>query len=188
MIIFRPALLGLCATLSLFTGQTLANEAGLNLGTDAIHLYYDHVPAAEGLRLGGGYIYRDEDTHIFDLQAHAQGQTVLGNMPVTVGIGAQYNYFDEENFDGSAIAVGGFAHLKLPAVPGLGLRASLHYAPTVTSFGDADEMLRSDVRVTYRVIQNAEVYAGFRSVRTGIDGRDDISLDDSAMLGFTLFY
>lgn len=126
--------------------------------------------------------------NIANLDLHARGQTALGNFPTTVGIGAQVSLFNEDKADGSAIGLGGYAHVKIPEVPGLGVKAALHFAPSITSFNDLEQFFRADVKVTYRVIQNADIYLGYRSVIGDIRGSGNQSLDENAHVGFMIMF
>lgn len=178
----RPALVGAL----LAAAQVQADEAEVNIGNKAVNAQLTFLNATREADFSLGYIYRKGSIHIGNIDLHARGQTALGNLPTTVGIGAQTAFFDEDKKDGSALALGGYAHVKIPEVPGLGFRAAVHFAPSITTFGDAEQYLRTDLKMTYRVIPNADVHLGFRSVRADIQDRGNESLDDSWNLGFTV--
>ncbi|OZG70517.1 hypothetical protein BTA51_25630 [Hahella sp. CCB-MM4] len=167
-------------------GTAHATELDLNISNKAANAQINMIPDSRKFDAGVGYIYHESSTHIFNADFHARGQTAIGNLPTTVGVGVQGTIFDEDNLDGSALGLGGNAHIKIPAVPGLGLKAALHYAPSITSFGDIDRLVRFDSRVTYRIIQNADIYAGYRIVRTKVENAGNETLDENVHLGFTL--
>lgn len=170
-----------------------ATELDLNISDQSINLQVSTQPPLPAgtqskFAIGAGYIYREGGTKIANLDFHALGQTVLGNMPTTVSIGARGIYFDEDAADGAAVALGGGAHVKIPAVPGMGVKLTTHFAPQITSFGDAENLLLTELRATYRVIQNADIYAGYRVVRARLEDSGSQSIDENLHVGFTLIF
>jgi hypothetical protein len=173
--------------------QVYATELDLNISNKSINLQLNTqppLPQADTSKfdVGAGYIYREGGTKITNLDFHALGQTVLGNMPTSVLIGARVIYFDEDAADGAALALGGGAHIKVPRVPGVGIKVMAHFAPQITAFGDAKDLFRTDLRATYRVIQNADIYAGYRAVHAKIEHSGTQSIDENFHLGFTLIF
>ena len=83
----------------------------------------------------------------------------------------------------------GYATVNIPNVPGLSVGGSAHYAPSILSFGDSDAVTDIEARVSYRVIRNADVYAGYRYVNTDLDNSSaDINLDEGVMAGMKIFF
>ncbi|MBK8970234.1 MAG: hypothetical protein IPM37_02260 [Hahellaceae bacterium] len=165
-----------------------ANEFELNISNKSVNGQLTFLNASRQAEFGAGYIYREGGMNIANIDIHARGQTALGNFPTTVGIGAQVSMYEEDKIDGGAIGIGGYAHVKIPEVPGLGIKAAAHFAPSITSFNDLEQFFRADVKVTYRVIQNADIYVGYRSVIGDIRGRGNESLDENAHVGFMLMF
>ena len=172
----------------LLPGFAQASEVEINIGNESVNAQVNLLTGTRQAEFGGGYIYREGGVHIGNVDLHARGQTALGNLPTTVGIGAQMSFFDEDRLDGYALGLGGYAHLKIPEVPGLGFKAAVHYAPSITTFSDAEQFLRTDLKVTYRVIQNADVYVGYRNVRVDIENQGHRSLDENVHLGFMIIF
>jgi len=170
----------------LVASHSQATELDLNISNKAANVQVNIIPNSRKFDAGVGYVYRQSRTHIFNADFHARGQTVLGNLPTTVGVGLQGSLLDEDELDGSALGLGGTVHIKFPSVPGLGLKTAAHYAPSITSFGDIDRLVRFDIRTTYRVIQNADVYAGYRLIRTKVNDSGSETLDENVHLGFAL--
>src|SRR5690606_14744410 len=132
----------------------------------------------------------DLSRHIINADFHAQGRTALGNLPTTAGIGMRGVGWDDDDVDGGAIGLGGFATVNIPTVPGLSFGGSLHYAPSILSFGDSDDMTSVELRSSYRVIRNAEVFAGYRYLNTELDfaGSPDVKLDEGVLAGIKIFF
>ncbi len=167
---------------------SLADEADLNISNRSVNGQLNFLTNSREVEFGGGYVYRKGGTNVANLDMHARGQTAIGNLPTTVGVGARLSTFQEDDLDGTAVGLGGYAHVKVPEVPGLGFKAGFHLAPAITSFSDIERFYRTDIRATYRVIQSADIYGGYRSIRAKIESGDEETLDESFHLGFTLFF
>lgn len=174
----------LCATCF----SVLADEADINISNKSINAQANFLTGSRDIEFGAGYVYREGGTNVVNGDLHARGQTVLGNLPTTVGVGGRLSYLNEDRIDGAALAFGGFAHIKIPEVPGLGFKGSFHLAPSITSFSDVTQFMRTDIRATYRVIQNADVYAGYRNIRAEIAEIRKVTVDEAWHLGFTLHF
>ncbi|KZY28803.1 MULTISPECIES: YfaZ family outer membrane protein [unclassified Oleiphilus] len=176
-------------TLVLSTPTAHADEIDLRLSNDAVHGNYTKDNSRSKARFGMGYFYKDDDytTNILNVDLHAKGQTVIGNMPATVAIGFESNFFKIEDFKGTAVGIGGSLRLNLPSAPGLSFETDLHYAPKVLSFGDSDEFSRFRTQVNYRIIENADIAFGFRYMNVGseLDGKNE-TLESGVYLGLQL--
>lgn len=174
--------------LSVAATPALAADFDLSLTNDSAKGQIDFMPNTADLQAGAGYTYHEGSRHIVNLDLHAQGRTALGNLPTTAGIGVQGIGWDDDDFDGGAVGIGGFATVNIPNVPGLSATGALHYAPSILSFGDSDNMTSAEARISYRVIRNAELFAGYRYLNTDLDPRGDIDLDEGAMAGMKLYF
>merc|ERR1712023_229716 len=112
------------------------------------------------------------------------------SMPSAAGIGMRGIYWDQSRADGGAVGLGGFATVNIPNVPGLSFTGGLYYAPSILSFGDSDDMTSLELRGSYRVIRNAEVFAGYRYLNTELDfrGSPDENLDEGVLAGIKIFF
>ena len=107
----------------------------------------------------------------------------------TAGIGMRGIFWDQSRADGGALGLGGFATVNIPNVPGLSFTGGLHYAPSILSFGDSDDMTSLELRGSYRVIRNAELFAGYRYLNTDIENSSrDVNLDEGVMAGMKIFF
>jgi hypothetical protein len=178
--------------LSLAAAPVFAADLDLSLTNNSVKGQVNFFGAQNDIQLGTGYTYRDSRRHIGNVDFHAQGRTSIGNLPTTAGVGLKGVFYDErrQNVDGGAVGLGGFATVNVPDVPGLSFSGSLHYAPTILSFGDSDDMTSLELRGSYRVIRNAEVFAGYRYLNTELDfaGSPDINLDEGVLAGIKIFF
>lgn len=177
--------------LSLTAAPAFAADLDLSLTNDSVKGQYNFMTNKDDLQFGAGYTYHEGSRHIANADFHAQGQTALGNLPTTAGLGLKAIGWDDDNdAEGGAVGIGGFSTVNIPDVPGLSFSGSLHYAPSILSFGDSDDMTSVELRGSYRVIRNAEVFGGYRYLNTELDvnGNPDINLDEGVMAGIKLFF
>lgn len=175
--------------LSLAAAPVFASDADLSLTNDSVKGQVNFFGNNSDLQLGAGYTYHEGSRHIFNLDFHAQGRTALGNLPTTAGIGVRSMAWDQKKADGGAVGLGGFATVNVPEAPGLSFTGSLHYAPSILSFGDSDDMTSVELRANYRVIRNAELFAGYRYLNTELEYTDrDVNLDEGVMAGMKIFF
>lgn len=174
--------------LAIAATPALAADFDLSLTDDSAKGQVNFTPTNADIQAGAGYTYHQGSRHIANIDLHAQGRTAVGNLPTTAGIGMRGIGWDDDDLDGGAIGLGGFATMNIPNVPGLSVGGSLHYAPSILSFGDSDDMTSVEARVSYRVIRNAEVFGGYRYLNTDLDDRGDVNLDEGVMAGMKIFF
>jgi len=176
--------------LTLAAAPAFAGDVDLSLTNDSVKGQVNFLGNNSDTQLGAGYTYHEGSRHIMNLDFHAQGRTALGNLPTTAGIGVRGIGWDDDRLDGGAIGIGGFATVNVPRVPGLSFTGGLHYAPDILAFGDSEDMTSLELRGSYRVIRNAEVFAGYRYLNTDLDApyRGDVDLDEGVMAGIKIYY
>ncbi len=166
-----------------------ADYFALSITDDSAKGQFNFSHASDELSMGLGYTYHNGSRHIANFDFHAQGRTAIGNMPATVGVGVRTMYFRDSPIEGGALAPGGYINLNIPDVPGLSLNGTLHGSPTVLSFSDSEGMINLETTVNYRVIRNAEFFAGYRFVNTQLDdGMDDVRLDEGFLGGLKILF
>ncbi|MBZ2168449.1 MULTISPECIES: YfaZ family outer membrane protein [Marinobacter] len=176
--------------LSLAATPAIASDLDLSLTNDSVKGQANFFNASNELQMGVGYAYHEGGRDILNLDFHAQGRTAIGNLPTTAGIGIRGYAWEDDNLDGGAGALGGFATLNIPRAPGLSFTGSLHYAPSIMSFGDSDDLTSLELRGSYRLIRNGELFVGYRYLNTDFDGpiRGDLNLDEGVMAGMKIFF
>ncbi|MBU2954492.1 YfaZ family outer membrane protein [Marinobacter sp. F3R08] len=175
--------------LSLAVGPAFAGDVDLSLTNDSVKGQVNFFDTNNDIQLGTGYTYHEGGRDIFNVDFHAQGRTAIGNLPTTAGIGMHGIYWDQDRADGGAVGLGGFATVNIPDVPGLSFTGGLHYAPSILSFGDSDDMTSLELRASYRVIRNAEVFVGYRYLNTDLENSSqDVNLDEGVMAGMKIFF
>ncbi len=186
---FRTTTLLLSALLlPVLSTSITANELDLRISDDSVHANFAVTDSYSSGTFGMGYFYKDEDEaiNVINLDVHTKGQTAIGNMPTTVGLGIQGTYFKEDHFKGSAAAVGGSVRINVPSAPGVSLETEAHYAPNVLSFGDSDSFARLRLQGNYRIIQSADISLGYRYLRAGIEDGGHRTFESGAFIGMKL--
>lgn len=175
----------------LAAAPAVASDFSLSLTNESVKAQVNATDSASELAFGGGYTYHEGGRHIGNLDFHAQGRTAIGNLPTTAGVGLRgIAYDDDDNSDGGGLGLGGFASVNIPQVPGLSVNGDLHFAPSILSFGDADNVISLSANVSYRVIRNAEFFGGYRYLNADLEdrGRDDVTLDSGVMAGLKILF
>ena len=189
--LIRPACLG-ATLLTAFAGTVHADSLDLSLTDDSVRGEYNVTDAREELGGGVGYTYHEGSRHLATADLHAQGRTAVQNIPMTIGLGVRNMYFDDSDrdIDGGATAPGAFIRVNVPEVPGLSFDGSLYLSPSILSYGDAEGMRHTDASVSYRLIRNAEVFAGYRYVGADLEGRgnDDYRFEEGLIGGMRILF
>ena len=178
----------LIAALGIAAAPVMAADVDLSLTSDSVKAQFNAMNTNSELQFGGGYTYHEGSRHILNADFYAQGRTAIGNLPTTAGIGLRGIGWEDDPGDGGAVMPGGFATLNVPDVPGLSFTGRLHFAPSILSFGDSDRMTSLELRTSYRIIRNAEVFAGYRYLNTDFEGPADLNLDEGVLAGMKLFF
>ena len=179
--------------LSLVSSAAFAADADISLTNDSAKGQINFFGATSDMQVGAGYTYQEsnhriDNVHVGNLDFHAQGRTAMGNLPTTAGLGFRAIGWDTDRLDGGAVGLGGFATVNIPDAPGLSFTGGLHYAPSILAFGDSEDMTSLELRANYRVIRNAEIFAGYRYLNTDLENRRDINLDEGVIVGMKLFF
>ncbi len=182
----KPVLLSLF--IFLLAANSTANEFDLRVSDDSIHGNFSVEDENSDILFGMGYFYKDEDEaiNVVNLDLHAKGRTAMGNLPTTVGLGLQGTYFKEDRFKGSAVGVGGSVRVNLPDVPGMSIETEAHFAPNILAFGDADAFTRFRLQANYRIIQSADISAGYRYLKAGVEDAGHRTFESGMFLGMKL--
>ncbi|TNC80047.1 MAG: hypothetical protein C9356_16025 [Oleiphilus sp.] len=174
--------------LSGLSSVCFANDFDLRISDDALHANLAVIDEYSELKYGMGYFYKDADEsiNVVNVDFQSQGQTAMGNLPTTVGLGIQGNYFKEDNIKGSAIGIGGNVRVNLPSAPGVSIESEAHFAPDVLAFSDAKSFARFRAQANYRIIRTADISAGYRYLHTKLTSGRKRTLESGLFLGLKI--
>ncbi len=164
--------LGLCLLAGLASAQTTGTALDINLNSDSARFGFSWRLGNPKYLADVGWLYNRDDGDVVHASFHLVDAAANPGTPLQAGLGMRlvYTRTDPSVFDGSALALGGFARYTLPNANRFNVGAYLYYAPDVTSFGDQREYYEIGARFGYNVIKDGDVYLGLRRIETKYDG------------------
>ncbi len=172
----------------LLCAQLFADEINVSINSDAARLGYKHDFRANDLQLGGGWLYDQDKGSVGHIDLNLVSEASEGNTPVKAGLGGRFSYFDGDlnNQSGTALGIGGFARYTLPRYNRISIGGHLYFAPDVLSFGDGEQLIDAEVRVSYNVLRQADVFLGARYVQGEYKNAADVKFDSGVHIGINL--
>lgn len=162
----------------------VASELDFNVSDEAVALDYAATPTEGGAQASFGLLREKDDVLVGDLGLHVVDNAGSQDQPVKVGLGGKLLFVDTEFLSGGGIGIGAFGRFNLSKANRVAVAGSLHYAPTVTTYGDVESYLEYDARIEYEVLRNASIYLGYRKVEAEFEGvPGDADLDSGAHFG-----
>lgn len=168
-----------------------AASLDINVGNETVGLAYMGAFNNSELNLNISGMHHQEDRDVL-----SAGISVIEYVDKEsfIGVGANLYTFDTPEIDGSGIALGGFFRQDLGMVPHLGLGAQVYVGPSIGSMDSADDFLDTTVRLEYQVIQQANIYVGYRKTKVYLDKEtkaktnSDGGIDSSWLLGMRMIF
>jgi len=185
--------LGILAGFSLlYSASALAaGSIDVDLSNDAVNLAVLTSVTDTKLLAGGSFLHHEDNGEMISGSVLVAGKSKASLGQQTTGLGAKAVVFrvDGPGDDpkGGALALGGFIHHTFENADLLSVRGDFYYGPSVVNFGDSDRYLEYSVRVEYALLENANVYLGYRKIDLELDnnlGSGD--LEKGAHLGINL--
>lgn len=175
----------------LLTHEAHSGEVAFRISNDTIGGGIEGDIGDSGLVAGFEHFYKDKSNaiNLSNVNLHTKGQTAIANMPTTIMLGLEATRMKEGEFKGSAIAFGGNVRINIPASPGLSTELRAHYAPDIVAYGDSDRYTHLRAQVNYRVIQSADISAGYQYLNTGVKGSGrDRTFESGLFLGMRISF
>jgi hypothetical protein len=182
---------GLILMLGAASTTAVADSIDVNLREKAVRLTYAANVSSGGLNADFGILYNEDKKQLDDTLYHAgllvSGENWSETGTFDISLGGRLIYTSPENVDLGALAFGG--QLRFSPVHRLGIGGSVFYAPSITSFMDADGYTETGIRIDYQVLPQAFVYLGYRNIEVDIEnGPDNVELDEGAHAGFKILF
>lgn len=186
----KQLLLGscLCLLAAPAFAQTTGKALDVNLNNDAVRLGF-------GWRLGDpkylaefGWLHNQDKGDVIHGSFHLVDAASGSGTALQAGLGVRlvHTRTDPSVFDGTALAIGGFARYTPPAADRYNIGGYVYYAPDVTSFGDQEEYYEVGMRLGYSVLRDGDVYLGLRRIQARYDAPGKFAFDSGLHVGFEL--
>ncbi|MDJ0710647.1 MAG: YfaZ family outer membrane protein [Woeseiaceae bacterium] len=186
----KQLLLAVCLCLSAAPAfaQTTGTALDVNLNNDAIRLGFSWRLGDPRYLAGLGWLYNEERGDVIHGSFHLVDAASSSGSALQAGLGVRlvHTRTDPSTFDGTALALGGFARYTLPNANRYNVSGYAYYAPDITSFGDQSEYYELGARVGYSVLRDGDVYLGVRRIQAKYDGTGRITFDSGLHAGFEI--
>ncbi len=183
--------LTLLCSIHLFAFQRFA--FGLNVNTDVVEFEAkaNIAPLTSDPVFRNFYadfnLINDNDT-IFGAGVYVEN-VFYNYHPLMFQVGVKSIFTDYQDDDFLALPIlFGFKHkIYSGNIPMGTLGAKIVYAPSPLCFQDADEYLEYRIEATIQIIENVEIYAGYRNIDTNYEIQE-VNYSDSGYLGFRFIF
>jgi len=184
----------LLLTLSLSASLFAMHDASINLNNDDIEvkgnidigeLNRSDYPDTYFLTLGFLDVDNLESTDPLLSAGFMLRQDIRGAQNLKFGVGFKGTYTKVGNAKHAALPLNVELAYTLPLdIPmPLILSGGISYAPSVLSFKDADKYFESRAELGLRIIEQGELFVGYRKLDTDFEG-GDYTYNDTAYIGF----
>ena len=178
----------LCVAAMPAFAQTTGTALDINLNDDTARLGFSWRLGDPKYLAGVGWLYNEERGDVIHASFHLVDAASSAGSALQAGLGVRlvHTRTDPSVFDGTALALGGFARYTLPDANRYSVSGYAYYAPDITSFGDQSEYYEVGARVGYSVLRDGDVYLGLRRVQAKYDGAGRFTLDSGLHVGFEI--
>ena len=173
--------------LSLLTAATATNAADISLALSdkAIASDFTSQQIGQGLEFTLGGLHHSDNGNVFTTGMQVSQQL---NNALNVSLGGKLFFLQNDVKDASALALGGQVDWALPLLPQVHVGLHGWYAPKVSSFNSTNNVQDYGTFISYRVLNNAEVFASYRRVRIDYENERDFTMQSGALFGMKLFF
>ncbi|PCI41430.1 MAG: hypothetical protein COB51_14025 [Moraxellaceae bacterium] len=165
--------------------QAASESLSFNLRNDAARLEFMAPLGSGDLAYTASLLHHEDDGDYATL-----GLELVQKMDKHsyVGLGLALMAFDVEEGDGAGLGVGGFVRYAFPTMPALAFGGQLYYSPDVIAFDDVDRIWEAALRLELRVMDQADVYVGYRRVNVDFEPQGEANIDEGGHLGFRFYF
>jgi hypothetical protein len=167
---------------------------GLNVNKDDVEIegrasvsFITGTPVYNNFFLNGNYLNANNKVLGFGLSVE-NSPINYQNIVFNIGLRSVFSDHNSEDFVALPITVGAKARLFLGTLPITYLGTKFAYAPNPLSFKEADEYKEYRIELDSSIIQNVNVYFGYRNIDTHYDSGKSSSIDDSLYGGFKFVF
>jgi hypothetical protein len=193
---FLQRLLVCGAAIALVSGAAppaLADGLDINLSEDAAYITY--LTRAEGFAYDGadigiGAMFTDEDDWLLSGKLLVMGSPGVQGTAFQLGAGAKAYAIDLDRADDQVfgIGIGGAVRYQLPTEVPLSLLVEGYYAPDITAFSGAEDIVDLSARVELEIAAGTRAYVGLRVLEVEGEAGGEAELDDGLHVGVRLTF
>lgn len=178
----------LCLLAGLASAQTTGKALDINLNGDSVRMGFTWRLGDPRYLADLGWLYNQDRGDVVHASFHLVDAASGSGTALQAGLGVRlvHTRTDPSTFDGTALALGGFARYTLPDADRFNVGGYGYYAPDVTSFGDQSEYYEVGVRFGYSVLRDGDIYLGLRRVEAEYKGFGGFKIDSGLHIGFEL--
>lgn len=181
----------LALSLLAFSTTVLADAFDVNLNDTSVQLQYRASMGHDTLgrsELHFGYLYADKNNSFGDLGILVQDEVGSNAPGVTIGVGLKGVIAKSQNFNATALAIGGLVRFAPFTDTRFGIGGLVYLSPNIVTFGDADRFIETGVKLDYEVIPQAVVYLGYRKIKFNLQTASDGTLNEGVNVGVKMSF
>ncbi len=160
----------------------------VNLNNDTAQFNLSIFPAGS-TRFGEtqvdvGFLYTTDDDFIGSVGLIVTGQTGSGSPGLDAGVGLRlFGGNTEKNNDFLSVSLSGLLSYSPPTLDRMKVGVYIDYSPRIVTFMDGGGFLHYGVRFGYQILQQAQVYMGYRNMELDVPDKADDSISEGAFIG-----
>lgn len=170
------SILLLATGLTSLSTSAQAAEAELALSDHTIEVQYAS-DINDRAMANAQWIHHQDNGNLGAVGFYGKGE----NNPLTGMLGVKLftldfddsNPNDKHNNDGEGLGLALGGRARVAFTERFAVEADLHFAPSVTSFGDVDNLVMFGTRVSANIFQGTSVFLGYRNIKVSINDSDD---------------
>ncbi len=135
-----------------------------------------------GGELGFGVFYNNDSDFVGQVSI-MQRRQASQDAPLTLGVGVMtyLGMLDDDEQDIFAVAISGEVRYTFPGVMPMSLYLTGHYAPKITSFADAEEILDTNLGFQIEVLPQTIAFVGLRNFKVDANNGKSYDIDDDRL-------
>lgn len=173
--------------------QAQSRSLDLNVNDDAVRVLYAGPVRSgtfQGLGIDAGFLRNDVEGNVGNFGIHVAGDAGMRNLPTEVAVGANLFWADPDRLGEEAETLGVGLGLRFDSVFAqynrLGFGGRAYFSPKVLTFLDGERYTELGFRINYHIIRQAHIYAGYRRIRIGFEGRKTETMESGFHGGLKL--
>ncbi len=128
------------------------------------------------------------DDSLFGVGFYVENSPInYNNLLFDIGLRMIFSENEDDKFFAIPITAAAKARLYLGALPKSHLGVKLAFAPSPLTFQDADSYFEYRIEADMQIIQNVDVYVGYRHIDTDYDSHD-YEFNDAVYAGFKFLF